>query len=116
MVSHLQGATCHDVCQDAGLREGQAGRHGRRRVAEAPGGLIGSPSVSGTEQMSECGKRPISICFQVHFPSPFVCVFRAAVNVCGVCVLFLCVCVLLTFHTLVDTGPSGADCLPYGVS
>jgi len=44
------------VCQDAGLQQGQqGGTRGRRGVAEAeaPGGLIGSPSVSGTEQMSE---------------------------------------------------------------
>lgn len=50
-MSHLQGATCH-VCQDAGLGEGWEGGVGRGGLAEAPGGLIGSPSVSGTEQMS----------------------------------------------------------------
>lgn len=89
-------------------------------MAEAPGGLIGSPSVSGTEQMSEWKDRsPFASKFT--FSSLCVCVcVSAAANVCtGVSSLFcvaLTVCVCLTFHTLVDTGPTGADCLPYGVS
>lgn len=48
-MMHLQAASCY-VCQGAGLWVGQQGGTGG---AKAAGGLIGSPSVSGTEQMSE---------------------------------------------------------------
>lgn len=68
LCAHDQDANCY-VSQDAGLGEVQ----GRRRVAEVPGGLIGSPSVSGTEQMSEYTE-PLPPCFLVPLLVPFVCV------------------------------------------
>lgn len=85
LCAHDQDANCY-VSQDAGLGEVQ----GRRRVAEVPGGLIGSPSVSGTEQMSEYTE-PLPPCFlvpllvslcvsvenlQVHIGIQFFCVFN----------------------------------------
>lgn len=68
LFAHHQDANCH-VCQDAGLGEVQGRRHRRWRAAEAPGGLIGSPSVSGTKQMCEYIE-PLPLCLPVPLPVP----------------------------------------------
>lgn len=75
-ATHDQDANCH-VCQDAGLGEVQGRRHGRWRVAEAPGGLIGSPSVSGTEQMSEYIE-PLPPCLPVPLLVPLCVCWKSA--------------------------------------
>lgn len=85
------------------FKGGAAGWHERRGVPEAPGGLIGSPSVSGTEQMSELKDRSL---FAFYFTfSPFVCVVDVTAVVYE-CVYFACMCVFV--HVLAsDISHSG---------
>lgn len=84
-------------------------------MAEAPGDLIGSPSVSGTEQMSEQkDQSPFASKF-TFCPLSIALSVTAALNVCVCQCVRAAVLVHVTFPTLADTGPSGADCPPCGL-
>lgn len=83
------------------------GGAGRWRVAEAAGGLVGSPSATGTEQMSE-HIQTLPLCF----PVPFVWSVQVHVGVR----IFVSVWCCVWHESGVDRGPAGADRLPYGVS
>ena len=89
--SSVTFARCHlSPVPGCRLRGGAGGWQGRQRMAEAPGGLIGSPSVSGTEQMSEWKDRsPFASKFT--FSSLCVCVcVRCCQCVYGCVIVVLC--------------------------
>ncbi len=116
-MSHLQGATCH-VCQDAGLGEGWTGGMGGGEWQRHQAVWLAHHLSLGP---SRCLSRKTNLYLlpsSLSLPFVYMSVAVDCARVYGWVSFCVCAAVWMcaTFHTLVDTGPSGADWLAYGVS